>query len=160
MTTAPDWANRWVALDSSVMVGVLNTLDHRHVQAKRLVDDLQLASANLIYFDCVVAESVSTILRRLHEKQQLTAIQQLLDAVADTFPPERLTWIMPDTPRLYAQILALIESSSGELNFNDALIALACRERNISVLASFDADFDSTEWLQRIERIIDEPPTL
>jgi predicted nucleic acid-binding protein len=77
--------------------------------------------------------------------------------VADTFPPERLTWIMPDTPRLYTQILALIESSSGELNFNDALIALACRERNISVLASFDADFDSIEWLQRIERIIDEP---
>ena len=135
----------------------MNTLDHRHVQAKRLVDDLQLASANLIYFDCVVAESVSTILRRLHEKQQFTAIQQLLDAVADTFPPERLTWIMPDTPRLYTQILALIESSSGELNFNDALIALACRERNISVLASFDADFDSIEWLQRIERIIDEP---
>jgi predicted nucleic acid-binding protein len=157
MSTAPDWANRWVAIDSSVMVGVLNTLDHRHVQAKRLVDDLQLASANLIYFDCVVAESVSTILRRLHEKQQFTAIQQLLDAVADTFPPERLTWIMPDTPRLYTQILALIESSSGELNFNDALIALACRERNISVLASFDADFDSIEWLQRIERIIDEP---
>ena len=160
MSTAPDWENRWVAIDSSVMVGVLNTLDHRHVQAKRLVDDLQLAEANLIYFDCVIAESVSTILRRLHEKQQLTAIQQLLDAVADLFPPEQLTWIMPDTPRLYAQILALIESSSGELNFNDALIALACRERNISVLASFDADFDSTEWLQRIERINDEPPTL
>lgn len=159
MSTAPDWANRWVAIDSSIMVGVLNTSDHRHVQAKRLVDDLQLAEATLIYFDCVIAESVSTLLRRLHEKQQFTAIQQLLDAATDSFPPERLTWIMPDTPRLYAQILALIESSLGELNFNDALIALACRERGISMLASFDTDFDDIEWLQRIERINDEPVT-
>lgn len=39
MSTAPDWTNRWVVIDSSVMVGVLNTSDHRHVQAKRLVNE-------------------------------------------------------------------------------------------------------------------------
>jgi predicted nucleic acid-binding protein len=53
---------------------------------------------------------------------------------------------------LYDDILALIGASLGELNFNDALIALACRERGIAVVASFDADFDAVAWLQRIER--------
>jgi len=64
----------------------------------------------------------------------------------------RFTWIPPDSPRLYDDILALIGASLGELNFNDALIALACRERGIAVVASFDADFDAVAWLQRIER--------
>jgi predicted nucleic acid-binding protein len=36
------------------------------------------------------------------------------------------------------------------LNFNDALIALACRERSISAIASFDADFDAIAWLKRL----------
>jgi predicted nucleic acid-binding protein len=42
-----------------------------------------------------------------------------------------------------------MESSGGVLNFNDALIALACREREIPVIASFDADFDQISWLRR-----------
>jgi len=36
------------------------------------------------------------------------------------------------------------------LNFNDALIALACRERDIKAIASFDGDFDQVDWLRRL----------
>jgi hypothetical protein len=46
--------------------------------------------------------------------------------------------------------MGLIRSSEGELNFNDSLIALVCRERHIEVLASFDRDFDSIAWLKRV----------
>ena len=35
-------------------------------------------------------------------------------------------------------------------HFNDALIALSCRQRSIEYLASFDADFDQISWLKRI----------
>jgi hypothetical protein len=38
----------------------------------------------------------------------------------------------------------------GELHFQDGLIALACRERQIRLLASFDRDFDRLSWLTRI----------
>jgi predicted nucleic acid-binding protein len=38
----------------------------------------------------------------------------------------------------------------GVLNFYDALIALACREREIPVIASFDPDFDLIPWLNRL----------
>ena len=39
---------------------------------------------------------------------------------------------------------------SQALNFHDALIALACREREIPVIASFDPDFDLNPWLNRL----------
>jgi predicted nucleic acid-binding protein len=39
---------------------------------------------------------------------------------------------------------------TGALNFNDALLALACRERDIQAVASFDADFDQVDWLRRL----------
>lgn len=45
-----------------------------------------------------------------------------------------------------------MRTSEGALNFNDALIALACRERNIPAIASFDSDFDTIEWLQRLSQ--------
>ena len=53
-------------------------------------------------------------------------------------------------PRLYPEIIGLMRSSGGELNFHDALIALACRERNIPAIASFDGDFDQINWLRRL----------
>lgn len=62
------------------------------------------------------------------------------------------TWIFPDVPHLYPEGLDLIRSSSGALNFVDALIAPACRERDIPAIASFDADFDQVGWLRRLAR--------
>ncbi|MBI5350287.1 MAG: PIN domain-containing protein, partial [Chloroflexi bacterium] len=38
------------------------------------------------------------------------------------------------------------------LSFNDALIALACRERDVPAIVSFDADFDQVKWLKRLAR--------
>jgi predicted nucleic acid-binding protein len=48
--------------------------------------------------------------------------------------------------------MEIVIDSSGTLNFNDALIALACRERGIPAIASFDADFDQVPWLRRLAR--------
>jgi hypothetical protein len=38
----------------------------------------------------------------------------------------------------------------GELTFHDGLMALACRERQRRLLASFDRDFDCLSWLTRV----------
>jgi predicted nucleic acid-binding protein len=53
-------------------------------------------------------------------------------------------------PHLYDDVVALVEQTGGEMNFNDALIALSCRKWRISFLASFDADFDRVSWLKRV----------
>jgi len=72
-------------------------------------------------------------------------------------PHENLTWILPDVPAFYHSALEIMRASSGELNFNDALNSLACREREIPEIASFDSDFDRVDWLKRIAAPDDVP---
>lgn len=141
-----------VALDSSVLVGLINPgdlwLDRAVALRRALLDD----KAELYYFDCVVAESISVVVRRLHEKGHRTDVEALFDRLDVHIPADAITWILPDVPRLYPEIISLIRSSLGALNFHDAIIALACRERGIPAIASFDADFDQVTWLRRLAR--------
>jgi len=46
--------------------------------------------------------------------------------------------------------MALVRTHGGELNFHDALIALACQEFGIKHIASFDGDFDRVAWLKHL----------
>jgi len=50
-----------VAVDASVLVGLINPRDHRRLQAMELHDALIAAEAELVYFDCVIAEAISTV---------------------------------------------------------------------------------------------------
>jgi len=139
-----------VAIDASLLVALLNPRDLWHARAQSLLDALLDAQITPVYFDCVIAEAVSAVVRRLHEKGRADEVRIMLDQVRSRVPRESLTWILPDVPRLYVQVLELMGSSSGELNFNDALIALACRERDIPAIASFDAGFGQINWLRRL----------
>lgn len=147
-----------VAVDSSVLVGLIDPRDLWRDQALILRDTLLATDAELFYFDCVVTESISAIARRLHEKGRMAEVEALLDRLNDQVPDDIITWILPDVPVLYPEVLDLIRSSSGALNFNDALIALACRERRIPSIASFDAGFDQVAWLRRLARPEDVTP--
>jgi predicted nucleic acid-binding protein len=44
----------------------------------------------------------------------------------------------------------LVRQMNGALNFNDAFIAILCRESQIDAILSFDRDFDLAPWLKRI----------
>jgi predicted nucleic acid-binding protein len=141
-----------VAIDSSVLVGLINPgdlwLDKAVALRRALLDD----KAELYYFDCVVAESISVVVGRLAEKGYLADVEALFDQLDAHIPAAAITWILPDVPRLYPEIINLIRSSSGALNFHNAIIALACRERAIPAIASFDADFDQITWLRCLAR--------
>ncbi len=141
-----------VAIDSSVLVGLINPTDLWREQAVALRRGLLDAGSELLYFDCVVAEAVSAAARRLHEKGRLAEVEAMFDRLNIHAPVTEITWVLPDVPALYPNIMALIRDTAGELNFNDALIALACRERGISAVASFDPDFDRLPWLRRLAR--------
>ncbi len=138
-----------IAIDSSVLVALLDSRDQWHTKASALHDALLKAGVTPMYFDCVAAEAISAAIRRLHEKGRGVEAAAVIDRLYTLAPPPTLTWILPDVPRLYSAALDLMRVSSGELNFNDALIALACREREIPAIASFDADFDQVAWLKR-----------
>lgn len=139
-----------VAIDASVLVALLDSRDLWHAQAVLLKDALLDADVTLVTFDCVAAEAISAASRRLREKGRVADIPALLDRLNAQVPAATLTWILPDAPRFYVDVLALIRTSFGELNFNHALIALACRDRKIPAIASFDADFDQVAWLRRL----------
>jgi predicted nucleic acid-binding protein len=139
-----------IAIDSSVLVGLLVTNDIWYARATELWTAIERDGHTGVVFDCVVAETVSVAVRRLREKGYVTDIPAFLSRLSTEIPREVLTWILPDVPRLYPQVLELIESSSGELNFNDGLIALCCRERGILAIASFDSDFDLFPWFRRV----------
>lgn len=139
-----------IAVDSSVLVGLINPTDLWREKAIALRGALFAANSELLYFDCVVGEAISAAVRRLHEKQRQAEIAVLLQRLDDFAAADSITWILPEVPRLYPEIINLMQRSAGELNFHDALIALTCRERNIPVIASFDADFDQVPWLRRL----------
>jgi len=144
-----------IAIDTSVLVGLLDPRDVWHSQAVALLAALQSAGFTGIYFDCVISETVSTATRRLREKKRTAEIGPLLDEIIANFPLDSLTWVSSDIPALYTNILSLVRASKGELNFNDALIALACQEREIPFIASFDRDFDQVSGLRRLSAVDD-----
>lgn len=139
-----------ILLDTSFLVGLLVPNDHWHQTAVRLWDAIKAAEHDPVYLDCVAAESISVIVRRLEEKGLSARIEPTFEQWNRQIPAESITWVYPDVPRLYPKIIALIQFSSGALNFNDALIALVCRERGIGAIASFDGDFDQIDWLKRM----------
>ncbi len=148
-----------IAIDTSVLVALLNPRDVWHRRARTLHDVVLRADLIPTYFDCAVSEAIGTAIRRLQEKHLSHEMVPLFDFLHVLLPQCKLTWIFPDVPRLYLQALDLMRESSGVLNFNDALIALACRERGIPAIASFDADFDQVTWLKRVAEPGDLPGT-
>jgi predicted nucleic acid-binding protein len=139
-----------IVIDSSVLVGLLAPRDTWHQRATALWQAIKEHGHTGVYLDCVVAEAFSVATRRLSEQNYTADIENLLNHMEAEFTPSTITWILPDVPRLYPNIINLMKSSGGELNFHDALIALACRERGIPAIASFDADFDRLFWLRRL----------
>lgn len=144
------------ALDTSVLVGLMNPADVWHAPARQLTTALANADWSVIVFDCVVAEAVSVLTRRLHEKGRTAELTAVLTRIQTQFPATAVTFILPDVPQLYTAVLQLMQATQGALNFNDALITLACQQRTILHIASFDSDFDTLPWLQRLTH---ETPT-
>jgi len=121
----------------------------RASQAVKLLNALEDKQADLIYLDCVVNEAISVLVRRAEERKRSDRIPDLLDKLMRQVPTDAITWISSESKRLYPQIIELVRSTSGALNFHDALMALFCREVGGVELASFDEDFDQIGWLNR-----------
>ncbi|MBN1139310.1 MAG: type II toxin-antitoxin system VapC family toxin [Anaerolineae bacterium] len=141
-----------VGIDTSVIIGLLDPRDIWHEAACDLEATLVEKRASIVIFDCVLAEAVSTMARRIHEQRRGDDLDSLLTRVFSDYPQQDIHWILPDVPNLYTDILGLVGTSGGELNFNDALIALECRESGIPFIASFDRDFDTIDWLKRLAK--------
>jgi predicted nucleic acid-binding protein len=146
-----------IGIDTSVLIGLLDPADIWHPMAMALKEALIAHDASIAVFDCVLAEAVSTMARRIHEQRRVDDLDRLLGHMLSDYPADDVVWVLPDVPLLYAEIIELVRASGGALNFNDALIALSCRQREIPLLASFDRDFDRLDWLGRVAQPDDLP---
>jgi len=139
-----------IGIDTSVLIGLLDPKDVWHEPATALKQALVAHGADVAVFDCVLAEAISTMARRIHEQRRTADLDRLVARILADYPTDDILWVLPDVPVLYGGIIELVRSSGGELNFNDALIALSCRHREIPFIASFDRDFDQLAWLKRV----------
>jgi predicted nucleic acid-binding protein len=139
-----------IGIDTSVLIGLLDPKDLWHEPATALKQALKAHGADVAVFDCVLAEAISTMARRIHEQRRTADLDRLVTRILTNYPTEDILWVLPDVPVLYTEIVELVRSSHGELNFNDALIALSCHHRGIPLIASFDRDFDQLSWLRRV----------
>jgi len=59
-----------VGIDTSVLIGLLDPKDVWHGPAMALKKALQAHQADVAVFDCVLAEAISTMARRIHEQRR------------------------------------------------------------------------------------------
>jgi predicted nucleic acid-binding protein len=144
-------APKCVAIDTNVLVALVDSHDKWHDRAVALRDALKATQSELIYFDSVVNETISVLARRAEEQKRTQQFASLLDVLLQQVPATTITWLSAETQRLYDRVIGLIRETSGVLNFHDALIVLGCQELGIAILVSFDRDFDQISWLTRID---------
>jgi predicted nucleic acid-binding protein len=138
------------ALDTVIVAALIDEKDKWHQRAYALRERLKAVNAEIVLFDPVINEAVSVLVRRLHEQGRSQQVARILKAVEVVVPVDQITWVSPETPRLYPQIISLVQEHQGHLNFHDALIALVSRELAVTHIVSFDSDFDRISWLIRI----------
>jgi len=113
-----------VCVDTNVLVALIDSRDKWHEQAVLLLDLLREIDARLVYFDCVINETVGVMGRRTEEQKRSEQFTALLDALKKTVPVGLINWISADLQGLYHRVLDLCRDHGGKLNFNDSLIAL------------------------------------
>jgi predicted nucleic acid-binding protein len=143
--------SRQVAVDTNVLVALIDSHDKWHARAVALRDALKAMQVDLLYFDPVLNETVSVLARRAEEQGRAQQFPGLMETLIQQVPTEVIVWLSSETQRLYDRVIELVRNTSGVLNFHDALLALGCQEFGVEVIASFDRDFDQIAWLTRVD---------
>jgi len=140
-----------LVVDTNFLVALIDAGDRWQEAAGGIEEALLETQHHIIYFDCVIGETISVLGRRLEEKGRSQEFGALLFSLCQRIPIHTITWIFPEAPSRYERILNLVEQHQGTLNFHDALIGLAMQDRGCRYLVSFDRDFDNLPWIKRID---------
>lgn len=101
-----------VALDTSLMVGLLDPKDIWHSKSLALKNLLIENDARIVIFDCVIAEVISILTRRFHEKRRQGDFDVVLSTLLDSYPLTAITWILPGLPQKYLAVLDLVRTTN------------------------------------------------
>ncbi|MCW1968901.1 MAG: type II toxin-antitoxin system VapC family toxin [Anaerolineae bacterium] len=139
-------------VDTSVLVALASSRDSQHAKAISLLQAIEADDKfDLIYADCVLIETLTVVARRAEEQKRIADFEALSNqALVQASTSDQFIWLLPNVRNKFNDCVNLMRQTSGRLNFNDALIALACKEFDISHILSFDSDFDQISWLTRL----------
>ena len=142
--------SKQITLDSNVLVALISNRDSLHAKAEMLIRTCQSVQAELVYLDCVLSETLSVLGRRAEEQHKSDEFPALVALLETHIPRNSIVWLTEHTRHYYADIIDLMRQSKGRLNFNDGLIAFGCRDMGLETIISFDSDFDTIPWLNRV----------
>jgi hypothetical protein len=78
-------------------------------------------------FDCVLAEAISTMARRIQEQRRATDLDHLLARILADYPLDDTLWVLPDVPPLYADIVKEVPPSRQHLGGRAAQYLVSVR---------------------------------
>jgi predicted nucleic acid-binding protein len=139
-----------VAVDTNVLVGAADESDTWHVGAIELREALIAGKVEIVAFDLIYLETISTVARRLSERSRKSSLADAVGRIHRWLSPSEIVDMGEFVARYRDEAVAMCIASDGAVNTNDALLALACRDTGIRYLASFDGDFDRFAWLTRL----------
>ena len=88
------------AVDTSLLIGLLDPKDVWHDQALAVKRALQDSGADVAVFDCVLSEAISTLARRIHEQRRTADLDRLVSRILIDYPMDDILWVLPDVPAL------------------------------------------------------------
>ncbi|MEW6096623.1 MAG: type II toxin-antitoxin system VapC family toxin [bacterium] len=142
-------------MDTNYVIALVDARDKRAAIAEEISRELKIKKTKAIHLDCVLNEVISVLGKRFVEKKRIEEFVPTLRILERLIPKEKITWVYPEVPRLYNEVLKVVEKYKGKLNFHDGLIVTAAKEMGINSIVSFDEDFDEIPELKRIGKSID-----
>ena len=137
-------------LDANVLVAWIDAADSLHGRARDLMARLERAGTEPVLLDVLIGETISVLCRRFRERRQGAGLAPILADLRQRLDPSAITWVGGEVQRVFPEILELVSTTEGRINFNDALLAVLQREGRIGAVASFDAGFDHVAGFIRV----------
>lgn len=95
-------------IDSNVLVALVDRQDKWHPQAQELHAALRAEVVDLVYFDCVLNETISVMARRAEEQKRTAQFPSFLSKLLQQVPVDGVTWISANIQRLFGRIVELV----------------------------------------------------
>lgn len=142
---------REVVLDANVIVAWLDQSDVLASRARELMARLKAEGAWIVLLDIAVTEALSVLCRRAAQRRTSPPdVAAAISTVRAWAAQGEIRWCAREAERLISEVLAIVESTGGRLNFNDALLVELQRQGLIGELASFDTGFDAVDAFRRL----------
>ena len=142
-------------IDSNVLVAIVDSRDNWHGKAQTLLNSLEAEEVSVIYFDCVLNETISVLARRAEEQKRSEQFSILLDTLLKQVPIDEITWISSEIQRLYRET---VEHWSDQDITNNLLLANQISGK-ISKIQRFQGTVCKVRDTRSLKRLLNHEPS-